>query len=541
MCVGARRKFLSNECRLSPAQKRSLCVSTTPYWLDTAKIKTFPALAEDVTVDVLVVGGGITGLTTAYLLKEAGMTVAVAERNELATIDTGHTTAHLTHVTDLRFHEMVKNFGKDHAQAAWDAGASAIDQIEELVRKEKIDCEFTRVPGYLHAPVNAGTKDEREDFREDARLANELGFDATYLESVPRMQTPGVRFANQAKFHPRKYLAALAPAIPGKGSHVFENTAISKFDAEKHRARANAQWINYQRVVLATHNPLVGEEGVASATLFQTKLALYTSYVIGAKMPRGGVPIASFWDTNDPYDYLRVDRHADHDYVIFGGADHKTGQVADTEGCYRRLENSLKELLPNAEIDHRWSGQVIETTDGLPFIGESAEGQFIGTGFSGNGMTYGTVTAMMARDWATGATNPWTELFDVDRKKIKGGAWDYLRENKDYPYYLIKSRFSEPEGESVRALKPGEGKVLKLNGEKIAAYRDADGKVVKHSAVCPHLGCIVRWNQAEETWDCPCHGSRFMTDGKVIAGPATRGLAPAKACGLPVAPESREK
>jgi glycine/D-amino acid oxidase-like deaminating enzyme len=351
-------------------------VNTTPYWLDTAKIKTFPALAEDVTVDVLVVGGGITGLTTAHLLKEAGMTVAVAERTELATIDTGHTTAHLTYVTDLRFHQMVKTFGKDHAQAAWDAGAAAIDQIEELVRKENIECEFTRVPGYLHAPVNGGTKDEREGFREDARLANELGFDATYLDSVPRMQTPGVGFANQAKFHPRKYLAALAGAIPGKGSHVFEKTAISKFDTEKHRARANTHWINYQRVVLATHNPLVGEEGMASATLFQTKLALYTSYAIGAKMPRGGVPIASFWDTNDPYNYLRVDRRADHDYAIFGGEDHKTGQAADTEACYRRLENSLKELLPNAEIDHRWSGQVIETPDGLPFIGENAEGQF---------------------------------------------------------------------------------------------------------------------------------------------------------------------
>jgi Rieske Fe-S protein len=168
---------------------------------------------------------------------------------------------------------------------------------------------------------------------------------------------------------------------------------------------------------------------------------------------------------------------------------------------------------------------VIETNDGLPFIGENAEGQFIGTGFSGNGMTYGTVTAMMARDWATGAKNPWSELFDVDRKKIKGGAWDYLRENKDYPYYLIKSRFAEAEADSVRALKPGEGKILKLKGEKVAAYRDADGKVIKHSAVCTHLGCIVRWNQAEATWDCPCHGSRFDPAGKVISGPAEAPLA----------------
>ena len=192
-------------------------------------------------------GGGITGLTTAYLLKEAGLTVAVAERDQIALVDTGHTTAHLTHVTDLRLREMVKNFGKDHAQAVWDAGAAAIDQIEELVRRESIECEFTRVPGYLHAPVSGGTKDERESFREDAALANELGFDAAYLDSVPKMEMPGVRFANQAKFHPRKYLSSLAAAIPGNGSHVFEETAIAKFDGEKHRAlKANGHWINYE-------------------------------------------------------------------------------------------------------------------------------------------------------------------------------------------------------------------------------------------------------------------------------------------------------
>ena len=300
---------------------------------------------------------------------------------------------------------------------------------------------------------------------------------------------------------------------------------ITSRSGEKHRAKANGHWINYGRVMLATHNPLVGQAGMISATLFQTKLALYTSYAIGAKLPRGGVPIASFWDTNDPYNYLRVDRRADFDYAILGGEDHKTGQVANTETCFRRLEDSLKELLPNAEIDHRWSGQVIETNDGLPFIGENAEGQFLGTGFSGNGMTFGTVTAMMARDWATGAKNPWVELFDVDRKKIKGGAWDYLRENKDYPYYLIKGRFAEAEADSVRAMNPGQGKIIKSKAGKIAAYRDADGKVTKHSAVCTHLGCIVRWNQAEGTWDCPCHGSRFDPAGKVISGPAETPLA----------------
>jgi glycine/D-amino acid oxidase-like deaminating enzyme/nitrite reductase/ring-hydroxylating ferredoxin subunit len=502
-------------------------MKTTPYWFPTAKIQRFPALKHDAEVDVLVVGAGLTGVTTAYLLKQAGLRVALIERERIAMVDTGHTTAHLTCVTDLRLHELVKNFGRDHAQALWDAGTAAIDQIEKLIATEEIDCEFTRVPGYLHAPRNGGTRDERAGLREDANLANEFGFDATYLESVPHMATPGIRFADQAKFHPRKYLAGLVAALPSEDSHVFEESEVSEFDAKESRAKVNGHWISYRRLVLATHNPLMGEAGVASATLFQTKLALYTSYVLGAKIPRNSIPIASYWDTNDPYQYLRIDRHQDFDYAIFGGEDHKTGQVPNTEMCFHRLEEALLEILPAAKIDHRWSGQVIETTDGMPFIGENAEGQFIGTGFSGNGMTFGTVTAMMARDWAMGAANPWTDLFDVDRKKIKGGAWDYLVENKDYPYYLMKSRFAAPEGESVRAVKSGEGKIIKLKGKKVAVYRDAKGEVKKLSAVCTHMGCIVRWNQAESTWDCPCHGSRFKPEGEVISGPAEAPLGPA--------------
>jgi glycine/D-amino acid oxidase-like deaminating enzyme/nitrite reductase/ring-hydroxylating ferredoxin subunit len=499
-------------------------METIPYWLETAKAKQFPPNKEPISVDVLIVGAGITGITTAYLLKKAGMTVALTDRARLAMVDTGHTTAHLTHVTDLRLHELVKNFGRDHAQAVWDAGAAAIDQIEEIAATEKIDCEFTRVPGYLHDPVEGGTKDEGRTLREDATLANEFGFDASYLDSVPYMQTPGVRFADQAKFHPRKYCAALIARVLGEGSYVFEESEIKEFDSKKRRAKANGHWINYGAVVLATHNPLTGESGLMSSMLFQTKLALYTSYVLGARIARGAVPVASFWDTNDPYHYLRVDRHQDFDYAIFGGEDHKTGQAADTELCYGRLEKSLKKIMPEGTVTHRWSGQVIETNDGLPFIGESEPGQFISSGFSGNGMTFGTVAALMARDWVMDKKNPWKDLFAVERKKLKGSAWDYLRENKDYPYYLLKSRFASTEGESLAAVKPGEGRILKLGGKKVAVARDAAGKVTKRSAVCTHMGCIVRWNQAESTWDCPCHGSRFQPAGEVISGPAETSL-----------------
>ena len=502
-------------------------MNTISYWIDSAKIKSFPKVNKDLEVDILVVGAGLTGVTAAYLLKKAGKTVALIDRARIATIDTGHTTAHLTYVTDKQFHELVKNLGEDHAQALWDAGAAAIDQIEAIVVEEEIECEFTRVPGYLHEPVLGDAKGDQSSLREDVESAQNAGFEASFLDSIPHFNRAGIRFADQAKFHPRKYLAKIVDLISGDGSHIFEQSAASEFDVEKKRAKVGDHWINFGRTIIATHNPLLGMSSVKDASLFQTKLALFTSYVVGAQIPRGTIPIALFWDTQDPYHYLRADRHDDFDYVIFGGEDHKTGQAANTEDCFARLADDLKKILPEARIDHRWSGQVIETNDGLPFIGPNADDQFIATGFSGNGMTFGTISAMMARDWTIGARNPWSELFDVDRKKIKGGAWDYMRENADYPYYMIKDRLTRAEADSVRDLAPNCGMIVKSKKGKIAAYRDSKGKVHKVSAVCTHLGCIVRWNTAEKTWDCPCHGSRFKPTGEVIAGPAETPLPPA--------------
>jgi Rieske Fe-S protein len=288
----------------------------------------------------------------------------------------------------------------------------------------------------------------------------------------------------------------------------------------------NGHWIGFDRVVMATNNPLVGLASVTSATLLQTKLSLYTSYVIGARVLSETVPEAMFWDTGDPYDYLRVDRHGGFDYVVYGGEDHKTGQKRETQKAYARLLARLKKIIPDAQVDHRWSGQIISTPDGLPYIGENAEHQFIATGFCGNGITFGTVSAMMALDWAMGRRNPWSDLFAVDRKKIKGATWNYLRENKDYPYYMIKDRIARPEADSVRNLRRGEGMIIGSRTRKVAAFRDRNGELHKLSPVCPHLGCHVRWNPAESTWDCPCHGSRFKPSGEVIAGPAEEALSP---------------
>jgi Rieske Fe-S protein len=233
------------------------------------------------------------------------------------------------------------------------------------------------------------------------------------------------------------------------------------------------------------------------------------------------VPDALFWDTADPYRYLRIDLHSDHhDLVIFGGEDHKTGQVSDTNECYARLERALLARIPKIALSHRWSGQVIETPDGLPYIGKMAEHQYAATGFGGNGMTFGTLAAMMIVDAIRGRKNPWTDLFEPGRAAIRHGLWDYLKENTDYPYYMMRDRVEGGDRRSLRSLKAGHGKVVRDNGAQIAAYRGPDGSLTLRSATCTHMGCTVAWNDAEHTWDCPCHGSRFTPEGQVISGPA---------------------
>jgi len=493
---------------------------TTPYWTSTGQLPPFAKLNADERCDVVVVGGGITGLTAAYLLASAGKSVVLLERGRCALTDTGHTSAHLSMVTDARLSEFVSRFGRTHAQAVWDAGLAAIAQVDEIVRAHQIDAEMAWVEGYLHVPADDTSASQAKDLEDDAALASDLGFDAEFVGTVPLMGQPGIRFDGQARIHPRKYLAGVAKAILASGGRIHEHSEASEFCADPLSVTANGHTVTCADIVIATHNPLVGVGGTTSATLFQTKLALYTSYVIAGRVPKGVVPDALWWDTAEAYHYLRVAPQARHDVLIYGGEDHKTGQAPDTDACYARLEQRLQALVPQVELTHRWSGQVIETPDGLPYIGRSADHQYSATGYAGNGLTFGTLAAMMITDAILGRTNPWADLFDPNRKALGRSLWEYIKENKDYPYYMIRDRFAGAEGRSTRSVRRGQGKVIERNGDKVAASRDDAGTLTMCSAVCTHMGCLVAWNPAERTWDCPCHGSRFTPSGKVISGPA---------------------
>lgn len=494
---------------------------TQPHWFDT-DLPDHPALREDLEVDVLVVGGGITGITTAYLLRKAGLDVALVERDRLVRRDTGHTTAHLTYMADTRLSELCRRKDREEARLLWDAGRSAMEVIRANVTALGIECDLAEVPGYLAAHSAEAAGAERDRLRDEARLAGELGFPVEFIEADPVHGYPALRVPAQMKFHPRKYLAALVDESVRHGVRFYEQSEARSF--RDREVEVNGWTIRFDRVVIATHVPLKGLCGGLGAALFQTKLALYSTYAIAARIPKGSFEEMIWSDTAEPFRYLRIEPGQSEDLAIFGGEDHKTGQADDTAERYEALERRLADWQPGIDVTARWSGQVVETNDGFPFIGTVAVRQFIATGFSGNGTTLGTVAAKMARDWVLGHGNPWTACFDPGRK-MQGAFGDYVRENSDFPRRLVCDRISVPR-EDPADLTSGCGKVVRWHRGIVAAYRDPQGTLHLNDAVCPHLGCIVAWNNAEQTWDCPCHGSRFRATGAVIGGPAERGLHP---------------
>ena len=500
---------------------------TTSLWMATAEVPSYPALTADASTEVCVVGAGIAGLSVAYHLARAGRRVMVIDDGPIGGGETARTTAHLTDALDDRYFRLERMHGEDGARLAAVSHRDAIDRIEAICGDERIDCGFERLDGYLFL----GGGDSEDDLARELDAAHRAG-----LESVePLDRIPGVpfdsgaclRFPGQAQFHPLRYLSGLARAITRDGGAIHTGTHVEGFESRPRRPQVKTSaghTVTANAVVFATNSP------INDWVKIHTKQAPYRTFVIGCRVPRGSVPRALYWDTPHPYHYIRV--HPDdasngaHDILLVGGEDHKTGQRDDAEQRFRCLEEWTVARFPMVEsVAYRWSGQVMEPVDYLGFIGRNPgdEGDvFIATGDSGQGMTHGTIAGMLIADLVAGREHPWARLYDPSRRSLRA-AREFARENLNvaaqYRDYITPGDVT-----SVDEIPRGSGAIVRRGRHKLAVYRDDHGVLHERSAVCPHLYCIVDWNSAEKTWDCPCHGSRFDAMGNVVNGPAAAPL-----------------
>jgi len=513
--------------------------ATTPSWYDTVQPPRYPPPPDNLRVDVCVVGAGIAGLTTAYLLAREGKSVAVLDDGPVASGQSGRTSAHLASAIDDRFTEVQKLHGPEGSKLAYESHAAAIDRIEKIVSEEKIDCDFKRIDGYLfsipsdppdlldrelEASIRAGFKDVKK-FERIVLCGYETG--------------PCLRFPRQARFQPLKYITALAKALEKRGGKIFTGCRVKDVQGadpdKKQPARAQIDdgpaAVLADAIVVATNTPAPINDWMG----IYTKQASYRTYMIGATFPRGSVDDALYWDTGDPYHYVRLDadkeRKGNFDLLLIGGEDHKTGQFPKEGAPFMALEKWAREKFPMVrDVTVRWSGQVQEPDDYLGFIGRATahakENVFVATGDSGMGLTHGTIAGILITDLIMGRRNPWEKLYDPSRK-MSALNKDFVSENLNV-VKQYKELVTGGDVKSVEDIPRGQGAVMREGLSKVACYRDDAGRLHKHSAICTHMGCVVEWNHVEKSWDCPCHGSRFDPDGRVVMGPAIDDLGAAK-------------
>jgi len=480
----------------------------------TAPLERGVPLESNVRTDVAVVGAGITGLTTAYLLARSGRNVAVIEDGPIGGGETSRTSGHLCSALDERYYMLEKMHGAQAARIAAQSHASAIHQIERIIADEQIDCDFARVDGYLFVPPH----ESPQQLRTEEAAARRAGLEVEWVERLPVASYdfgPALRFANQGRFHVVRYLHGLTRALARLGVQVHD-ARVEGIRQGRLDTSTGAK-VEARDVVVATHSP------VNDRVLVHTKQAAYRSYVLALPLQPDAMPDILMWDTPDPYHYARRWR----DWLIVGGEDHKTGQADDFAAPFARLEQWARERfrIAGGEV-LRWSGQIMEPIDGLAFIGHNpvrGDHTYVVTGDSGNGLTHGTLGAMLLTDLIAGRSNAWKAVYDPARKSLRAAA-EFGRENLNVAGHYF-DWLKPGDLESTRTLPRGQGAVLRRGLRKVAAYRAEDGALFEHSAVCPHLGCVVAWNAAERTWDCPCHGSRFdKYDGHPLNGPAVTPL-----------------
>ncbi len=486
-------------------------------WSDIAdsEMPGYPVLDGDMRVDVAIVGAGITGLTAARLLVREGKRVAVLEQNQVGSGTTGGTSAHVTQVPDLRYRDLRSKFGRDDLRVVVDSSRAALELIASLVEEDAISCDFARVPAYLYTEH----PDEVSSLEEEVEAANEAGMPASLVHEVP-LPFPvaaAVRYEDQARFHPLSYLASLARTVHANGGRIYERTRVVGVESgEPCRVKTERGTVMADSVLFATHTP-------AGFSLLHAELEPLRSYVLGVRLRGGNPPDGLFFDTEEPYNYTR----RQGDVLIVGGKDHKTGE-GDPEESYRALEEYVRQRWDVESIDYRWSAQFYDPPDGLPMIGRALTSGhvWLATGYSGTGLVFGTLGGMLLTDFALGRENPWAEVYKPSRIKPLAAGPQVAKLGLETAVAFVKDRVTISKIQDLSEVPVGEGQVVEIGGEKVAVYREESGAVHAVSPVCTHALCIVHWNSAEKSWDCPCHGGRYSPDGQVLEGPPIKGLAP---------------
>jgi glycine/D-amino acid oxidase-like deaminating enzyme/nitrite reductase/ring-hydroxylating ferredoxin subunit len=493
--------------------------SQESVWIATTDEPGYPELDGPVEVDVAVLGAGIAGLTTALLLKNAGLRVAVIEAGRICGATTGHTTAKVSAQHGLIYAALSSSFGPDSARAYADANLAAIDVVEALVRDHEIDCDWERRPAYAYTEHDSNVR----QVEQEVDAARRCGLPASYTEQtdLPWPVKAAVRFDDQAQFHPRRYCLALARLIDGDGSQVFQRTrALDVHDGSPCVVETDRHPLRAAFVVLATHLPFL-DQGA-----FFAKCHPEREYVHAVALD-GPAPRGMYLSVEQPTRSVRQHPGGNGELLIVGGESHKTGQDDDTERRYAALEEFTLQRFPARSIDFRWSTQDYLTVDRVPYIGKlrrTSERLYVATGFGKWGMTSGTIAGVVMSDQILGRENPWIELFDPNRVAPGASAKEFVRQNVNVAKRFVGDRLARRDSVAPDELQPGEGQITATDGRQIAVSRDEHGTLHAVSARCTHLGCIVSWNPAERTWDCPCHGSRFAPDGSVLDGPAVAPL-----------------
>jgi glycine/D-amino acid oxidase-like deaminating enzyme/nitrite reductase/ring-hydroxylating ferredoxin subunit len=504
------------------------------FWERTAQKFCTSPLQRDITADVCVIGAGIAGVITAYLAARENRSVVLVDDGPVGGGMTSRTTAHVVNALDDRYIDIENFLGQECARLTAHSHTAAINCAERIVREHNIDCDFERVNGYLFLPPGGSV----EELMKELEAIHRAGLhDVTRVDSAPNININSeavLRFPRQAQFHPLKFLSRVAEVIVDSGAKIFTGTrVISVKDGDPVKIKTqDGHTITAQAAVVATNCP------INDRVVIHSKQAPYATYAIGIRVTQP-VQHALFWDTAEtaeeekkeigpvPYHYVRFAPDAQSDVLIVGGGDHKTGQADDCAERFVRLEQWARDRFPFvSEITDRWSGQVMEPADGVAYIGRNPgdKNVYVVTGDSGNGITHGIIAGMLIGDLVAGRENPWANLYDPSRKTLKPRALaDYVAENANVAAQF-RDYVTPGTAKSAAEIRPGQGAVLRHGLKKIATYRDANGELHAFSAVCPHLGCVVRWDACEKTWDCPCHGSRFDALGGVINGPAIADL-----------------